>query len=109
MRLIPLQNVPNQSFTVQIDQTFYGIRIHACGSGDSQVMAVSVSINDEVIVSSARTVCGFPIIPTLYQQNGNFTFITTDDALPDWQQFGVSQYLVYASQAELEVLDAATA
>jgi len=49
-----------------------------------------------------RAVSGFPLIPYSYLQNGNFTFITSNNEYPDWRQFGITQYLIYASKSELE-------
>lgn len=104
MQQVPITNTPNQSLSFTADGNEYSIRIHTTGDNDeagTEVMTFDISINTVVIVTGIRAVAGFPIIPSLYLENGNFVVLTDNDDLPDWNQFGVSQYLVYASQAEL--------
>ena len=101
---IPLQAVPNQSLSIQLDNNYYDIVIRACNSGDAQVMSFDISINNAIVVQGQRAVTDYPIIPYAYLYNGNFILITTDDDLPDWTKFQISQYLIYASMAEIEAI-----
>jgi hypothetical protein len=103
---IPLQAIPNQNFTFQdvTTQTNYFIEIKTCSSGDSQIAAFSISIDDVLIVSGCRAVAGFPLLASAYQQNGNFVVLTVDDALPDYTRFGIDQFLIYANQLELNAI-----
>ncbi len=94
---IPLQNIPNQSFSIQIDNNTYDILISDCGN----IMAVDISINNVVIVLGQRAVPSNFLLPYRYLENGNFFFTSLDGEYPDWRRFGLDQFLVFASQAEL--------
>ena len=107
MMQIPITNIPNQSLSFSADGNQYDIRIHATsdnGEPGSEIMAFDITINNIVIITGIRAVAGFPIIPSIYLQNGNFVVLTNNDDLPDWNQFGISQQLMYASEAELSAI-----
>lgn len=100
---INLAAVPNQEFSIQLDGQFYDIHIRdANGSPAATIVRDGV-----VVVSAARIVAGAPLLPYLYQENGNFLLTVTNDALPDWEQFGITQFLVYLTADELATLRAA--
>lgn len=101
---IPLQTIANQSLNIVLDQNNYNIRLHACEDTNSLVYgitAVDIIRNNIVIVSGMRAVAGTPLIPYSYLESGNFIFVTQNDEYPNWNYFGINQYLIYASQAEL--------
>ena len=104
MNIIPLQAIPNQSLTVQIDNISYDIRVHLC----SNVMAFDITIAGVLVIQGMRAVSGFPIIPAVYLENGNFVVLTQNDDYPYYDQFGITQFLYYASQAELEAIRGTT-
>lgn len=102
---IPIAAIPNQSLSIQLDQNNFDIRIHDCGN----IMAVDIAINNEVIVTGVRATGGFPLLEYSYlEDNGNLTIITENDEYPDWRRFGIDQFLIYATAAELEALRADT-
>jgi hypothetical protein len=105
MRLVPVQATPNQSFTLTIDNVRYGLRLRDLGG----VMCADVVIDGETIMYGCRVLAGEPVIPYRYLENGNFVFLTLDGDLPDWRQFGLTQSLVYLSDAELAAIPATTA
>jgi len=94
---VPLQAVPNQSFTVNLSGVVFDITIRYCAG----IMAMSLTINGVDTIDNIRCVAGSPVIPSQYQENGNFLFITSNFQLPIYTQFNVSQSLVYFSAAEL--------
>lgn len=107
MLQVPITNIPNQSLSFSADNNLYDIRIHATGDNDepgTEVMTFDISINGVVIITGIRAVAGFPIIPSVYLQNGNFIVLTENDDYPDWNQFGISQQLIYTSEAELAII-----
>lgn len=72
-------------------------------------MSVSISVDNIPILTGARVVSGFPIIPYAYleAQNGNFVFVSandTQDEYPDWRRFNTDLTLIYASPEELRGL-----
>lgn len=92
-----LTATPNQSFTVQLDGRFYDIHLREANG----VMAASISRDGVTLVSALRVTAGTPLLPYKYQEQGNFLMATDGDALPYWDQFGITQFLVYLTSAEL--------
>lgn len=106
---VPITNVPNQSLSINLDMSQYDIRIHATddnGEPGTEIMAVDITRDSVPIVTGTRAVPGYPIISSAYLENGNFIFVTLADDYPDWNQFGITQFLIFASQAELDLLQA---
>lgn len=109
---IPLQAIPNQTLSVQLDGNQYDIKIAATMStttdngllADDVLMCVDITRNNVAIVSGFRAVAGFPIIPYQYLEAGNFAFVTADGDYPDYRKFNVDQSLIYASESELETI-----
>lgn len=98
MRTIPLEAIPNQSFTVRLDDHAFALTIkEAVG-----VMVADVTIDGVEVLAATRIVAGTPIIPYRYLTGaGNFLMLTDGGALPDYAQFGVTQRLIFASPSEL--------
>jgi hypothetical protein len=101
---IPLSAIPNQSLSIQLDQNNFDLRIHDCGN----IITFDVTINNVIILQGIRAVASYPLIPYEYLENGNFVILTGNDNqdIPYWDRFGIDQYLIYASQAELEAFNA---
>lgn len=97
MQQIPLQAVPNQSFSLLVDSNSWDITLKATGG----IMSISLTLNNVDLYDSLRVVAGQFVIPYEYQEAGNFLFITQSQQLPDYTQFGVTQQLIYISPAEL--------
>lgn len=97
MMEIGLAAVPNQALSVQLDDRFYEIEIKDAGG----VMAATITRDGETVISGVRITAGSPLLPYPYQEAGNFALVTDDDALPYWDQFGITQFLVYVSDAEI--------
>lgn len=94
---IGIAAVANQTFFVQLEDVPYTITLHAA----DDIVAVSITRDDVVLVTGARVTPGMPLLPYRHQENGNFLLITSDGDLPDFTQFGVTQFLVYLTAAEL--------
>lgn len=101
MRVVPLASAANQAFTVTLDGARWNIRITTA----ARVMACDVSRDGTLLISGGRAVAGEPLIPYSYLATGNFIFTGADETLPDRRAFGVSQFLVYLSAAEIAELD----
>ena len=96
---ISLEAVANQSLTVLLDGQSYLLDFRlTLGS-----MAVSISINDAAVVSGSQFTADAPLIPYAHLEGdgGNFIFETEGDALPDFTEFGLTQFLFYITAAEL--------
>lgn len=98
MQTVPLQMAPNQSFALRLNDQSFALRIkEAVG-----VMVADVTIDGVEVLSATRIVAGTPLIPYRYLTGaGNFILLTEGGALPDYQQFGVTQRLLFASPSEL--------
>lgn len=101
---IPLQAIPNQTFSILLDNIQYDFRIEVTNN----VMSFDIVRNNVPIVTGQRAVAGYPIIPYRYLENGNFVVLTMNGDYPDYTQFGITQSLIYASLIELEALRAGT-
>jgi len=104
---VPLTNIANQSLSIQLDSNQYDINLYAGEDnldGSSGITAVDIIRNNTAIIIGVRAVTGTPLIPYIYLENGNFAFVTMNDEYPDWRQFGITQYLVFASESELEAI-----
>lgn len=102
---IPLSVLPNQSISIYLNNAQYDLRFHDCGNG---VMSIDIDINNIPLLSGARLIPNYPIIVSQYMENGNFILQTSNYAYPDWNRFGIDQYLIFASQAEIEAINGAT-
>lgn len=105
MQEIPLKALPNQEIAIQLDGGLFNIILKTTGNTTS----VSIALNAVQIVWNARAVANQYIIPSAYQDNGNFMFVTSNFQLPMYDQFGVTQSLIYVTGAELGVIRAPVA
>lgn len=105
---IPLQAIPNQSLSIQLDGINFDLRIKTCDNtpqtlGSSNT-TITITANEAIIVQNVRMVPLTALINYQYLEQGNFFLYTENDDYPDYTLFGVSQYLIYATQQELEDL-----
>ncbi len=106
MYQIDLQAIPNQELSVTIDTVPYTLHIFDYGGG----MAVDVyRSSTTALIQGARIVAGWPLIPFTYLEDasGNFIITTQDNELPYYDEFGVSQFLIFATNSELEAIRSA--
>ncbi len=99
---IGIAAVANQTFFVQLEGVPYTVTLHAA----DDVVAATISRDDETLLTGARVTPGMPLLPYRYQERGNFLLLTNEGDLPDFTQFGVTQFLVYLTAAELAALRA---
>lgn len=87
----------NQALSIQLDERFYEIELREANG----VMAATITRDGVTIVSNVRVTAGTPLLPYRYQESGNFIMTTDGEAIPYWDQFGITQFLVYLSADEL--------
>lgn len=97
--LIDLQQIPNQSLSIILEQRRYDIRLVQC----AEVMAIDIQRDGNYVVQGMRCFPGTLLFPYEYLEDysGNFMFTTIDDAFPNYQQIGISQNLWYFTNDEL--------
>lgn len=89
--------LPNQSLSIQLEERFYDIHLREANG----VMAATIERDGAVLVSAMRITAGTPLLPYRYQEAGNFLMLTDAEAIPYWDQFNVTQFLVYLTPEEL--------
>lgn len=97
MQTISLQAVPNQAFTIVLDNNEWSIRLKTA----KNITCVSLTRNGIALLENTRALANKLIIPYRYLESGNFLFITKNFQLPNYLEFGVTQSLVYVTAAEL--------
>lgn len=102
MQIVPIQPLPNQTFSVALDNNQWGFAIRATNG----TISFTLTLNGELIIQNTRVVGGMRIIPSKYEEAGNFVLVTQNFQIPDYTQFGTSQQLLYASPAELDIIRA---
>ena len=104
MLIVPIASVANQSLSIVLDSNFYDISLQQVAG----IVAVTISRNSETLISGQRAVAGSLILPDQYLQDGNFFFQTANLDLPNFQQFNITQNLVYLEVADIAQIMAAT-
>lgn len=103
MITVNLISTPNQSFSIRTSDGIYWLfkiyEINGC-------MACDLTRDNAIILSGHRLVAGGILPPYAYLrgEGGIFVFMTDNDAMPWWENFGVDQYLVYLTAAEYEAI-----
>ena len=100
MQQVPLQPVPNQSFSVLLDANQWAVVLKTVGAAT----VASLTLNGTDVLDSAHCAAGAFLIPSEYEEAGNFFFVTQSQQLPYYTQFGVTQSLIYISAGELAAL-----
>jgi hypothetical protein len=105
MQGIPLKRLPNQEFSIQLDGGLFYLVLKTTGDTTS----ISVSLDGVQLLWNARAVANQYIISSAYQEAGNFMFVTSNFELPHYEKFGITQSLIYVTEAELGVIRASVA
>ena len=95
--IIPLNPVPKQSVTVPLDDIVFNIAVKSTENNT----IVDITADDEVIIQGARVIDNTFIIPYKYLEKGNFFFTVEKGEKATYPRFGVDQFLVYATESEL--------
>ena len=97
MMQVPIQAIPNQSFSILLDNNQWNVVLKT--AEDTTIISLTLNGND--VIDSARAAAGSLIIPSQYEESGNFFFTTANEQLPYYTQFNINQSLLYASAPEL--------
>jgi len=99
MIAIDLQAIPNQNFTIQLENKNYDITIKTIDANNK--MCITILRDNVAIISGFELISNMPIIPYRHLEHGNFIISTNDDNMPDYTQFNVTQFFYYVTVAEL--------
>lgn len=102
MNFIELDAIPNQDLTVTLDGARWDLQVQEAAG----TMCASIQRDGVQIVQGARIAAGEPLIayPYLRAGLGDFFFFQTTEAIPYYDQFGVTQYLAYLTADEIAAL-----
>jgi hypothetical protein len=97
MRLITIDALPSQSFTITLGGNNYEIKIYSIDGH----MSYDLSIDSVKIVSGFKMVNDVPLLAYVHQEvNGNILLQIPEDEIPDYTRFGLSQFLYYLTEDE---------
>lgn len=104
MYLIPLKNTPNQELSVTIDGIFYTIRLRYWSPDAKEgILFASVKVGENDWTGATRCVPNQSLIPYDHlATTGNFYFVCSDNAYPDYKKFGVEHRLVFLTRDEID-------
>ena len=101
--IIQINPVPNQRLSVNLGGSRYEITINFA----ADCMCATVIRDGVTVISGHRIVTGEPILPYRHMEAGNFVLSTFGDAPPDYNKFGVTQFLYYVAQGDIDAVRAA--
>lgn len=102
MNQLDLTAIPNQQISVTLESSVYDITIKETNG----VMCATVVRDGVAVVSNNRILPLTPIIPYQYLEQGNLFMTTSNEELPYYTAFGVTQFLYYVGVDELVTLRA---
>ena len=94
---VGIATLANQALSIQLDERFYEIELREANG----VMSATITRDGVTLISNVRVTAGTPLLPYRYQEAGNFIMTTDGEAIPYWDQFNVTQFLVYLTADEL--------
>lgn len=96
---VPLQALANQELSIPLGGARFVLTIKEAAGG----MVCTVKRDDVVLIQNTRLVADAFVLPYQYLHEGfgNFFMATQNEALPWWEQFGVTQFMVYATPEEI--------
>lgn len=103
--IVPLEAIPNQQLTIRLDDLRYTIRLNSVAES---CCCATIDINGTTVLAGSRCVAGTLLIPYPYLEGegGNFLFDTPNDVIPAYEEFGITQQLLYFTNEELRELRA---
>lgn len=102
---IDLKNLPNQEFSVDMENISYTITIQYIENEVSGIMMFSLLIDDTEICTSVPCFANQAILPYPWQvalANGNFVFLTDNENYPHYEDFGNTCNLYFVTKDEID-------
>ena len=97
MELITIDALPSQKFTVTLGGNNYEIKIYSIDDH----MSYDLSANSVQIITGFKMVNDIPLLVYPHQElNGNILLQVSEDQIPDYKKFGLSQFLYYLTEDE---------
>ena len=102
---IDLQPLPNQQFSLTINNINMTVDLKTAGDNINQIMLFALQVNGEYVCPFVPIFANQKLLPYKHmasEAGGNFFFETDGDEYPNWNNFGSSCYLYFITQDELE-------
>ena len=97
MELVTLKAISSQRFNITLSGNNYDIRIFSTEGS----MACDISINGVSIISGFKMINDVPLLVYPSQEvSGNLVLSLPDDETPNYEGFGLSQFLYHLNAAE---------
>ena len=96
---IPLQAIANQKLSIPLDGARFVLTIKEAAGA----MVCSIERDGVLLIQNTRMVADQFVLPYEYLHTGfgNFFISTTGEEIPYYDQFGVTQFMVYATADEI--------
>lgn len=96
---IPIQAIANQQLSIPLDGHRFVLTLKEASGG----MVCTVERDGDIILQNQRLTGDNFVLPYNYLHSGlgNFFVFTQSEELPWWEQFGVTQFMVYATAEEI--------
>lgn len=100
---INLQQLANQELSIALENSRYVIRVVETNT----MMAITITQDDTVLIENQRLLPNDFILRRnlVDADSGNFMMLVQDDSIPAFQNFNITQFLVYITSDELEALN----
>lgn len=101
---IELKKLPNQSFTVTINDVDMDVSLRLGGENGNSIMYFNLQSGGEYICPDVPCCANQGLLPYPYMVSfagGNFFFITENDEYPNYNAFGDTQKFYYVTSDEL--------
>lgn len=98
MQIVPLQAIPNQTFTILLNGELYRIALRTV----QELTYMSVWINEEVLFYNQLCTPNNWVNPYDYvSRNGKFFFACADEEYPTYTKFNITQQLLFLTTEEV--------
>lgn len=106
MQIIPLQNIPNQAFSVVLNGVDYRVALRTIQG----MTFMSVWVGGEVLFyNQLCTPNNWVNVYDYISVNGKFYFRCLEEEYPTYTQFGITQSLIFYNAEEVEEIKNAKA
>ncbi len=101
---LELQNIPSQTFSTTINNVDMEVTLKQAGTNDNPIMLFALQIGGTYVCPFVPCFANQGLLPYRYmaeRAGGNFFFETENDEYPNYENFGTSCNLYFATLEEL--------
>jgi len=106
MQIVQISAIPSQQFGIQLGGNNYDIKIYSIDGAmayDLDINSQRLDNNGVWLISGFKMFNDVPLLVYRSQEvNGNLLLQISEDEIPDYTRFGLSQFLYYLTASESE-------